>query len=138
MPLISLVMGSKSDEPFIQGCKQMLDKLGLSYEVHIISAHREPEKVREYARGLKQRDIKVVIAFCGYACHLPGVIASYTDIPVLGVPLPTSPLKGIDSLFSIVEMPAGVPVACMGIGETGGKNAAIFAAKMLSIIGDIK
>lgn len=133
MPPVSLIMGSKSDEPFIQGCKQTLDKLGLSYEVQIISAHREPEKVREYAKGLKKKGIKVVIAFCGYSCHLPGVIASYTDIPVLGVPLPTSPLKGIDSLFSIVEMPAGVPVACMGIGEAGGKNAAIFASKMLAI-----
>jgi len=126
-------MGSKSDEPFIEGCKQTLEKLGLSYEVRIISAHREPEKVREYAKELKKRGIKVVIAFCGYACHLPGVIASYTDIPVLGVPLPTSPLKGIDSLLSIVEMPAGVPVACMGIGEAGGKNAAIFASKMLAV-----
>jgi len=126
-------MGSKSDEPFIEGCKQTLDKLGLSYEVQIISAHRESEKVREYAKGLGKRDIKIVIAFCGYACHLPGVIASYTDIPVIGVPLPTSPLKGVDSLFSIVEMPAGVPVACMGIGEAGGKNAAIFASKMLAI-----
>lgn len=130
---VSIVIGSASDEMWVNGCKEIFDKANVSYEVVVSSAHREPEKTREYAKSLKDRGIKVVIALCGYSCALPGFIASYTDVPVIGVPLPTSPLKGIDSLLSIAELPAGVPVATMGIGEAGAKNAALFACKILLV-----
>ena len=130
---VSIIIGSKSDELWVEKCKEVFDKAGVLYEVIISSAHREPDKTREYAKSLKERGIKVVIAMCGYSCALPGFIASYTDIPVIGVPLPTSPLKGIDSLLSIAELPSGVPVATMGIGEAGAKNAALFACKILGI-----
>lgn len=130
---ISIVLGSKSDEPYIEGCKKVLDEAKVRYEVVITSCHREPEKTREYAKGLKNKGIKIVIALCGYSCALPGFIASYTDIPVIGVPLPTSPLKGIDSLLSIAELPSGVPVATMGIGKSGAKNAGLFALRILGL-----
>lgn len=133
MPDISIVLGSKSDEPYIEGCKKVLDEAKVSYEVVISSCHREPEKTREYAKGLTNKGIKIVIALCGYSCALPGFIASYTDIPVIGVPLPTSPLKGIDSLLSIAELPSGVPVATMGIGKSGAKNAGLFALRILEL-----
>lgn len=128
---VSIIIGSKTDEKWVELCKEILDKAKVSYELVISSAHRDPERTREYAKSLKKRGIKVVIAMCGYSCALPGFIASYTDLPVIGVPLPTSPLKGIDSLLSIAELPSGVPVATMGIGEAGAKNAAIFACKIL-------
>ena len=128
---VSIVIGSKSDEKWVERCKEVLDKEGISYEVVVSSAHREPEKTREYAKSLEERGVKVGIAMCGYACALPGFVASYTDLPVIGVPLPTSPLKGIDSLLSIAELPSGVPVATMGIGLAGAKNAALFACKIL-------
>ncbi|MCK4352293.1 5-(carboxyamino)imidazole ribonucleotide mutase [candidate division WOR-3 bacterium] len=131
MTEISIVIGSKSDEPWLKECTKVLAEAKLSYEVAITSCHREPEKTRNYAKSLKKRGIKVVIAMCGYSCALPGFIASHTDLPVIGVPLPTSPLKGIDSLLSIVELPSGVPVATMGIGKAGAKNAALFACKIL-------
>ncbi|MFA5031422.1 MAG: 5-(carboxyamino)imidazole ribonucleotide mutase [bacterium] len=130
-PVVSIAIGSQSDESWLEDCKKVLDENKVSYEVIITSAHRTPDKTREYAMGLKKKGVKVVIAMCGYSCALPGVIASYTDLPVIGVPLPTSPLKGVDSLLSIVEMPGGVPVAAMGIGKAGSKNAAVFACKML-------
>lgn len=128
---VSIVIGSKSDESWAEICKSKLDQVKVSCEVVVSSAHRDPEKTREYAKSLKKRGIKVVIAMCGYACALPGFVASYTDLPVIGVPLPTSPLKGIDSILSIAQLPGGVPVATMGIGEAGAKNAAIFACKIL-------
>ena len=128
---VSIVIGSKSDEKWLKPCTDILDKSAISYEVVVCSAHREPERTRKYAKSLKQRGVKVVIAMCGYSCALPGVIASYTSLPVIGVPLPTSPLKGIDSLLSIAELPSGVPVATMGIGLSGAKNAALFACKIL-------
>ena len=133
MPDISIVIGSKSDEPYLLECKKVLDAVGISYELEVTSCHREPDKAREYAMGLKRRGVKVVIAMCGYSCALPGFIASYTDLPVVGVPLPTSPLNGIDSLLSIVELPGGVPVATMGIGKSGAKNAALFACRILHL-----
>lgn len=132
-PQVGIALGSKSDEPYIEGCKKVLKEAGISYEVVITSAHRNPEKTRDYAQKLKSRGIKVVIALCGYSCALPGVIASYTDLPVIGVPLPTSPLNGLDSLLSIAQMPSGVPVAAMGIGKSGAKNAALFACKILGV-----
>jgi len=133
MPLIGVVIGSKTDEPLIQPALNMLKQLGIEYEFSILSAHRNPDKVRQYASAATERGIEVIIAAAGAAAHLPGVVASWTILPVIGVPLPTSDLKGIDSLYSIVQMPAGVPVACVGIGASGAKNAALLAAQILGI-----
>lgn len=131
MPKVSIVIGSKTDEEWISDCKNILDEAKIDYEVRIMSCHREPDKVREYAESLKKRGIKFVIAMCGYSCALPGFIASLTEVPVIGVPLPTSSLKGIDSLITIAQLPAGVPVPTMGIGKVGAKNAALFVARVL-------
>jgi 5-(carboxyamino)imidazole ribonucleotide mutase len=126
-------MGSKSDEPLIQPTLELLDQLGIEYEASIISAHRNPEKVREYGSRAKERGLEVIIAGAGGAAHLAGVLASWTTLPVIGVPLATSELKGMDALFSTVQMPAGVPVACVAIGPAGAKNAAFLAAEILSL-----
>jgi len=115
--------------------EKVFTELDIGYEVIISSAHREPDKTREYAVSASSRGIKVIIAGAGYSAHLPGFIASLTKIPVIGVPLDTSPLKGLDSLLSIVQMPKGVPVGTMGIGRSGARNAALFAARILSIQG---
>jgi 5-(carboxyamino)imidazole ribonucleotide mutase len=131
MPLVGIVMGSESDANLMKPALQALDQLGVEYEVSIISAHRTPEKAREYGQSAQKRGIEVIIAGAGMAAHLPGVLASWTIIPVIGVPLPTSDLKGVDALLSIVQMPGGVPVASVGIG--GAKNAAYFAAEILGL-----
>ncbi len=131
MALVGIVIGSKTDTALIQPALDMLKQLGIEYEFSVISAHRNPEKVREYGLEAEKRGLKVVIAGAGYAAHLPGVLASTTTLPVIGVPLPTSELKGIDALLSIAQMPGGVPVACMGIGASGAKNAALLAAQIL-------
>ncbi|MCX8126267.1 MAG: 5-(carboxyamino)imidazole ribonucleotide mutase [Dehalococcoidia bacterium] len=131
MALVSVVMGSKTDEPLMQPALKMLEQLGISYEVSVMSAHRTPAKVKEYASKAREKGIEVIIAGAGWAAHLPGVIASWTDLPVIGVPLATSELKGVDALFSIVQMPSGVPVGSVGIGNS--KNAALLAARILSI-----
>jgi len=131
MPLVGIVMGSESDANLMKPALQALDQLGIEYEVSIISAHRTPEKAREYGQSAQKRGIEVIIAGAGMAAHLPGVLASWTIIPVIGVPLPTSDLKGVDALLSIVQMPGGVPVASVGIG--GAKNAAYFAAEILGL-----
>jgi len=133
MPLVGVVMGSKSDTEMIQGALDVLGRLGIDYEVNIISAHRTPEKAREYARAAREHGIEVIIAAAGMSAHLPGVLASWTTLPVIGVPLPGSELKGVDALFSIVQMPAGIPVACMAIGSAGAANAAYFAAGILGL-----
>jgi 5-(carboxyamino)imidazole ribonucleotide mutase len=133
MPLVGVVIGSKTDEPSIQPALDMLQQLNIKYEFSILSAHRNPEKVREYGSKAREQGIEVIIAAAGAAAHLPGVLASWTTLPVIGVPLPTSELKGIDSLYSIVQMPAGVPVACVGIGTSGTKNAALLAAQILGV-----
>jgi 5-(carboxyamino)imidazole ribonucleotide mutase len=133
MPLVGIVIGSKTDEPHIQPALDTLKQLNIEYEFSILSAHRNPDKVREYASKVGDRGIELIIAAAGAAAHLPGVVASWTTLPVIGVPLPTSELKGIDSLYSIVQMPAGVPVACVGIGAAGAKNAALLAAQILGI-----
>jgi 5-(carboxyamino)imidazole ribonucleotide mutase len=133
MPLVGVVIGSKTDEPLIQPALDILQQLNITYELSVLSAHRNPDKVREYASKAGQKGVEVIIAAAGAAAHLPGVLASWTTLPVIGVPLPTSELKGIDSLYSIVQMPAGVPVACVGIGTSGAKNAALLAAQMLGI-----
>jgi 5-(carboxyamino)imidazole ribonucleotide mutase len=133
MPLVGIVIGSKTDEPLIQPALDILKKLNIEFDLSILSAHRNPDKVREYASEVRQKGIEVIIAAAGAAAALPGVMASWTTTPVIGVPLPTSELKGVDSLYSIVQMPAGVPVACVGIGNAGAKNAALLAAQILGI-----
>ena len=134
MPLVGIVMGSESDANLMKPALQALEQLGIEYEVSIISAHRTPEKAREYGQSAQKRGIEVIIAGAGMAAHLPGVLASWTTIPVIGVPLPSSDLKGVDALLSIVQMPGGVPVASVGIG--GAKNAAYFAAEILALKND--
>jgi len=126
-------MGSKSDTEAVQPTLDVLTQLGIDYEVSVISAHRTPEKAREYALAARSRGIEVIIAAAGGAAHLPGVLASWTTLPVIGVPLASSELKGIDALYSIVQMPAGVPVASVAIGAAGAKNAAYLAAEILGL-----
>ncbi len=131
--LVGVVIGSKTDSELIQPALDMLKQLGIGYELAIMSAHRSSEKVREYGLEAEKKGLKVIIAAGGYAAHLPGVLASWTTLPVIGVPLPTSEVRGIDALLSISQMPGGVPVACMGIGASGAKNAALLAAQILAI-----
>lgn len=133
MALIGIVIGSKRDSELIQPALDMLKELGIEYEFSVISAHRNPEKAREYGLEAEKRGLKVIIAGAGYAAHLPGVLASWTTLPVIGIPLPTSELKGMDALLSVVQMPGGVPVACTGIGASGAKNAALLAAQILGL-----
>jgi len=133
MPLIAVVMGSKSDAEVMQSTLDILAQLGIDYEVKVISAHRTPEKARQYGLSAQERGIEVIIAAAGGAAHLPGVLASWTTLPVIGVPLATSELKGIDALYSIVQMPAGIPVASVAIGSAGAKNAAYLAAEILGL-----
>jgi 5-(carboxyamino)imidazole ribonucleotide mutase len=133
MALVGVVVGSKTDTELIQPALDTLRQLGIDCELSVVSAHRKPEKVREYGLEAEKRGLKVIIAAAGYAAHLPGVLASWTALPVIGVPLPTSELKGIDALLSISQMPGGVPVACMGIGQSGAKNAALLAAQILAV-----
>jgi 5-(carboxyamino)imidazole ribonucleotide mutase len=132
MALIAIVIGSKTDEPLMQPALDILREFKIDFELSILSAHRKPDKVRQYALEAASRGFEVIIAAAGSAAHLPGVIASWTTLPVIGVPLPTSDLRGIDSLYSIVQMPGGVPVACVGIGAAGAKNAALLAAQILA------
>jgi len=133
MPLVGVVMGSKSDAETVQAGIDILKELGIEYEVNVISAHRTPEKARQYGLSARERGIEVIIAAAGGAAHLPGVLASWTTIPVIGVPLAGTDLKGIDALYSIVQMPAGIPVATLAIGTAGMKNAAYFAAEILGL-----
>jgi len=131
MALVGIVMGSKIDAELLQPALDTLKQLGIDYELSVISAHRNPEKVRDFGLEAEKKGLEVIVAAAGYAAHLPGVLASWTTLPVIGIPLPTSELKGIDSLLSISQMPGGVPVACMGIGRSGAKNAALLAAQIL-------
>ncbi len=133
MPLVAIVMGSKSDTEAMKPTQEVLDGLGISYEVKVISAHRNPEKAREYGLSARSQGIEVIIAAAGGAAHLPGVLASWTSLPVIGVPLAASELKGVDALYSIVQMPAGIPVATVAIGTAGAKNAAYLAAEILGL-----
>ncbi len=133
MTLIGIVMGSKSDEPYVNETTKVLDSLDIEYEVSVISAHRTPEKAREYGMTAKERGLEVLIAAAGGAAHLPGVLASWTTLPVIGVPLPTTDLKGVDALHAIVQMPGGVPVATVAVGNAGARNAAYFAAEILAL-----
>ena len=133
MPLIGVVMGSKSDAEAMQPTLDVLKEFGIDYEVSVISAHRTPEKARQYGIEARSRGIEVIIAAAGGAAHLPGVLASWTTLPVIGVPLASSELKGIDALYSIVQMPAGIPVATVAVGQAGARNAAYLAAEILGL-----
>lgn len=132
-PIIGLIMGSQSDWGTMEHTAQILDMLSVPFEARIISAHRTPERLFTYAKEAKNRGLKVIIAGAGGAAHLPGMVASLTSLPVIGVPVESKHLQGMDSLLSIVQMPAGVPVATVAIGKAGAKNAALLAASILSI-----
>lgn len=128
--LVGILMGSKSDADTMREAENILKQYKIPYEVNVLSAHRTPDAVRKYAKSAKKRGIKVLICGAGGAAALAGVVSSYTDLPVIGVPIETKALKGLDSLLSTVQMPSGVPVASMSIGKSGAKNAAFFAARI--------
>ncbi len=132
-PLVGIIMGSQSDWTTMRAASDLLKALGISHEKRIVSAHRTPERLYAYAKGAAARGLKVIIAGAGGAAHLPGMTASMTTLPVLGVPVESKALKGMDSLLSIVQMPGGVPVATFAIGESGAKNAALHAAAILAL-----
>jgi 5-(carboxyamino)imidazole ribonucleotide mutase len=133
MPVVGVILGSKSDLPLMESCVKALEDLGLTHELKVCSAHRNPRGVMEWATTARERGLKVVIAAAGGAAHLPGVVAAWTNLPVIGVPVPTQHLGGLDSLYSIVQMPAGVPVATVAIGEAGARNAAWLAARIIGL-----
>jgi len=132
-PVVGIILGSKSDLPLMESCVKVLEELEIPHEVKVCSAHRNPRGVMEWASSARDRGLRVVIAAAGGAAHLPGVVAAWTDLPVIGVPVPTQHLGGVDSLYSIVQMPAGIPVATVAIGEAGAKNAAWLAARILGL-----
>src|ERR1700758_962102 len=132
-PAVGIIMGSQSDWQTMQHAAATLDRLGISHEARIVSAHRTPDRLYDYARTARERGLCVIIAGAGGAAHLPGMTAALTSLPVLGVPIESRVLKGVDSLLSIVQMPAGVPVATFAIGEAGAVNAALFAAAILGL-----
>lgn len=131
--VVGIIMGSQSDWPTMKHAADVLDELGISYEKRIVSAHRTPKRLYDYASNAKGRGIKVIIAGAGGAAHLPGMASSLTTLPVLGVPVESAALKGQDSLLSIVQMPGGVPVGTLAIGKAGAKNAGLFAASILAL-----
>jgi 5-(carboxyamino)imidazole ribonucleotide mutase len=133
---VAIIMGSRSDWPVLRHAAEMLDGLGVAYEAKVVSAHRTPERMYSFAKGAKAAGFKVIIAGAGGAAHLPGMTASLTDLPVLGVPIESKALKGMDSLLSIVQMPGGIPVGTLAIGEAGAKNAGLLAARILGISDD--
>ena len=133
MPKVAVIMGSESDMGTVKPAIEALNMLGIEHEVKILSAHRKPEKVREFGLAARENGFEVIIAAAGGAAHLPGVIASWTSIPVIGVPVASSELKGVDALYSIVQMPGGIPVAAVAIGTAGAKNAAFLAAEILGL-----
>ena len=133
MPLVGVVMGSKSDEAVVQETAEVLTQLGVDHEVVAMSAHRTPDKVREYAQSARGRGIEVLIGAAGGSAALPGVLASWSTVPVIGIPLTSSELNGVDSLYAIAQMPPGIPVACVAIGSWGARNAGFLAAQILGI-----
>ena len=133
MPLVGVIMGSASDEPVVQETVDTLEQLNIDYEVRVMSAHRTPDLVREYAQQARDRGIEVLVAAAGGSAALGGVLASWTTLPVIGIPLASSELKGLDALLATVQMPPGIPVACMAIGTWGARNAAYFAAEILGL-----
>lgn len=132
-PLVGIIMGSTSDRPVLEAAVEILTEMEIPYEVRIVSAHRTPDWMFEYAAGAERRGIKVIIAGAGGAAHLPGMTAAKTVLPVIGVPVPSEHLRGLDSLLSIVQMPDGVPVGTMAIGRAGAANAALLAARILGL-----
>ena len=133
-PLVGIIMGSKSDWDTMKNAADILEELNVPYEVKVVSAHRTPERMFEYARTAKGRGIKVIVAGAGGAAHLPGMTASMTPLPVFGVPVQSKALKGMDSLLSIAQMPAGVPVGTLAIGNAGAKNAGLLAAGVIALL----
>ncbi len=132
-PLVGIVMGSESDYEIMRKAGDMLDKFDIAYEMDVLSAHRSPKLVVKYAEEAVTKGLRVIIAGAGKAAHLAGVIAAHTTIPVVGVPISSDDLKGMDALFSMVQMPAGIPVGTMALGSSGAKNAALFAAEIISL-----
>lgn len=132
-PKVLILMGSKKDREVMSESVRILDQFKIPYQMEVSSAHRHPERTRKLAQDAEKKGINVIIAGAGMAAHLPGVVASQTNLPVIGVPLSSSSLSGMDSLFSMVQMPSGIPVATMAIGEAGAKNAAVFAAQILAL-----
>lgn len=132
-PLVAVLMGSKSDAPLMQDCLDLLSKLGIPHESHVMSAHRTPDKVREFASAARERGVEVIIAAAGGSAALPGALKSYTALPVIGVPVPSSELKGLDSLYAMAQMPPGMPVATVAIGSWGARNSALLAAEILAL-----
>ena len=135
-PLVGVIMGSQSDWPTLEKSTQTLSQFGIPWEAKVISAHRTPNLLYQYANSAKERGLKCIIAGAGGAAHLPGMTASMTTLPVLGVPVKSKTLNGVDSLLSIVQMPAGIPTATFAVGEAGATNAALFAVSMLAANGD--
>ena len=133
IPLVGIIMGSRSDWPVMEHTAQILERLGVPFEAKIVSAHRTPKRLYDYAAGAQARGLKLIIAGAGGAAHLPGMAAAMTLLPVLGVPVATTALQGLDSLLSIVQMPGGVPVGTMAIGKSGAINAALLAASILAL-----
>ncbi len=132
-PPVAIIMGSRSDWPTMKHAADMLDRLGVAWDARVVSAHRTPQRLFDFANGARAAGFKVIIAGAGGAAHLPGMAASMTPLPVLGVPVQSKALKGLDSLLSIVQMPGGVPVATLAIGEAGAKNAGILAGQILAL-----
>jgi 5-(carboxyamino)imidazole ribonucleotide mutase len=132
-PLVGVVMGSNSDREVMDECVSTLKNLAIPFEVTVSSAHRSPEQTRDYAINARNRGIQVIIAGAGWAAHLAGVLASHTTLPIIGVPIDSSPLRGMDALLSTVQMPPGVPVGTMAVGRGGAVNAAVFAAQILAL-----
>ena len=132
-PLVGVLVGSKTDEPLIQDTLKVLTDMGIAHEFNAMSAHRAPQRVMDYVLSAEERGLEVIIAGAGGSAALPGVVASWTTLPVIGIPLPTSDLEGVDALHAIVQMPPGVPVACVAIGAWGARNAAYLAASILGI-----
>lgn len=132
-PKIGIIMGSQSDWPTLRHAAEVLDDLGLGYETRIVSAHRTPERLRDYAQGARERGLKVIVAGAGGAAHLPGMVAANTALPVFGVPVESQALSGLDSLLSIVQMPGGIPVGTLAIGKAGAKNAGLLAAAVIAL-----
>ena len=133
MPLVGVVIGSRSDEPEVQGTLDALDQMGIEYELNAISAHRNPQRLMEYVKDAETRGIEVLIAAAGGSAALPGAISAWTILPVIGIPLTSSELNGVDSLYAIAQMPPGVPVATVAIGSWGARNSAYLAASILSL-----
>jgi 5-(carboxyamino)imidazole ribonucleotide mutase len=133
---VLILLGSKSDTDAVSGCGRVLDEFGVPFRQEISSAHRQPQRTLEMVREAEDKGVKIIIAAAGMAAHLPGVVASYTTLPVIGVPMDGSPLSGKDALYSIVQMPKGIPVACMAIGSHGAQNAALLAVEILALSDD--